>query len=363
MRPADIALVTQSTGAFDRIARWLSRGFNDLGARLDLVTIDGPSGMEHDGTTRWIGLGHTRAVRSTGAIASYFRSNRPTLALSSPEFVSPYVLFAGRRAQVPVIPWEASFVNFGMSELAPRKRLLPTLQKRTYRNAPAVAAVSSDLLDHLGAFLGTSPPLELVENPVDVDEIRSLGARKESKTAAVRLVACGRISVHKGYDVLIEALAEAGDRLGDWELLVLGTGPGRRALREQIVAVGLKDRVQIRGEVQDPYPAIASADLFVHPARREGFGLAIAEAMALGVPVISTTCPGGPRRLLRGGGAGALVPPDDAGALSAAILDAIRSPTSLAPLVERAAMVVEEYSPKACAERMLELADRYGRPS
>lgn len=363
MKRPEIALVTQSTGAFDRIARWLSRGFNDLGARLDLVSIDGPPGIEHDGTTRWIGLGHARAVRSTGAIASYLRSNRPILALSSPEFISPYVLFAGRRANVPVVPWEASFVNFGMSELSPRKRLLPTLQKRTYRKAPAIAAVSSDLLDHLGDFLGDHPPLELLENPVDVEEIRSLGPGKEAKTAAVRLAACGRISVHKGYDVLIEALAEVGDRMGDWELILLGTGPGRRALREQIVTAGLKDRVQIRGEVEDPYPAIASADLFVHPARREGFGLAIAEAMALGVPVISTTCPGGPRRLLRGGGAGVLVPPDDVKALGDAIVDAVRSPAALAPLVERAAMVVEEYSPKACAKRMLELADLYGSPS
>ena len=269
MRPANIAVVTQSTGAFDRIARWLSRGFNDLGARLDLVMIDGAPGMEHDGTTRRIGLGHARAVHSTGAIASYFRSERPSLALSSPEFVSPYVLFAGRRADLPVVPWEASFVNFGMSELAPRKRLLPILQKRTYRNAPAVAAVSSDLLDHLGAFLTNPPPLELVENPVDVDEIRALGAQKESKTAAVRLVTCGRISVHKGYDVLVEALAEVSDRLGDWELIVIGTGPGRRSLREQIVAAGLGDRIQIRGEVENPYPVVASADLFVHPARRE----------------------------------------------------------------------------------------------
>lgn len=361
MSPADIALVTQSTGAFDRIARWLSRGFNDLGARFDLVTIDGPPGMEREGTTTRIGLGYPRAVRSTGAIASYFRTHRPALALSSPEFVSPYVLFAGRRAGVPVVPWEASFVNFGMSELAPRKRLLPILQKSTYRRAPAIAAVSGDLLDHLAGFLGDPPPLELLENPVDVEEIRRLGAPKEDKTAALRLVACGRISVHKGFDVLIEALAGTGDRLGDWELIVLGTGPGRRALREQVVVSGLTDRIQIRGEVENPYPAIASADLFVHPARREGFGLVIAEAMALGVPVIATTCPGGPRRLLRGGGAGVLVAPDDPAALTAAISDAARSPGSLVSLVERAAMVVEEYSPKAVAKRMLELADRYGR--
>lgn len=141
----------------------------------------------------------------------------------------------------------------------------------------------------------------------------------------MQLLAVGAVSPRKGYDVLIEALAVL--RSLDWRLTIAGATDRDpetvRALRQQIAAAGLSERVTIAGTV---VPATLdrfyeSADLFVMPSRYEGYGMVLAEAMARGLAIICTT--GGAAAQTVPDAAAIKVPPEDAVALARAIANVL----------------------------------------
>jgi glycosyltransferase involved in cell wall biosynthesis len=96
----------------------------------------------------------------------------------------------------------------------------------------------------------------------------------------------------KGHAHLVDAVALLEKEMPHIGLLILGNGRERDALEARVRATGLEGRVKILTAVPDVTPALAAADIFVHPAtHREGFGLSLAEAMIAGKPVIVTDIP------------------------------------------------------------------------
>lgn len=121
----------------------------------------------------------------------------------------------------------------------------------------------------------------------------------------------------KGHGTLLRALALLRDRGIDVGLLVVGDGPERAALEREIAQLGLEDRVHLAGQVADVRPQLAAMRLFVLASLAETFSNAALEAMASGVPVVSTRIGGMPEMLRHGGGV--LIPPEDPAALAACI--------------------------------------------
>jgi glycosyltransferase involved in cell wall biosynthesis len=346
----------RSGGAFGRIPTWIGQGFKEIGGRFDAVFLDGPPGIETDGGVRTIKLGSRRAARSISAWAKYLSDERPDLAIASPESLAPYAVLAGRRAKARVVPWETSFVTFGLKDFPLVRRLtLPTMQRLTYRFAPWVAAVSTDVAAELNERLsgGRSPErYRLLPNPFVAEPL--LGPHPPSAEGRFRLCAVGRLTVHKGYDVLIEAVRRMVEESRDVELLVVGDGPRRSDLERQASSLG--GRVKFLGEIRRPGRTLLGSDVFVHPARREGFGIAILEAMAAGLPVVATSCPGGPKDLLDGGRFGVLVPPDDVSALTAALSNLQEDAEMRARLIEVGRTRLEAYLPSSIATLLTEMA-------
>lgn len=139
--------------------------------------------------------------------------------------------------------------------------------------------------------------------------------------AGLRLLAVGRLSYYKGFDVLIDALARTPRAV----LLLIGSGESERALRQRANALGVTDRIAFAGEVDDNTlaGAYAGADALVLPSldRSEAFGLVLLEAMRAGLPVIASAIAGsGVGHVVVDGETGLLVPAGDAGALAAAIV-------------------------------------------
>lgn len=132
------------------------------------------------------------------------------------------------------------------------------------------------------------------------------------------LLGVGAVVPRKGYDVLVEALSGLTDL--PWRLVI--AGDRRRspatvaALEDEIVRLSLADRVTLAGAVsaEDLAVLYTTADLFVLPSRFEGYGMAYAEAIAHGLPVVGTTAGAIPETVPAE--AGVLVPPDDAAALT-----------------------------------------------
>ena len=139
-----------------------------------------------------------------------------------------------------------------------------------------------------------------------------------------RLLCVGALAPHKGQDVLVHALSGI-DADVEWTCTFVGSLDTDRgfaaALRARVESVGLADRIRFTGvltggQLLDVY---AAADLLVAPSRAESFGMAVADAVARGIPVFASRT-GGLPEAIGGSGAGVLVPPDDPSALRAALL-------------------------------------------
>lgn len=157
-----------------------------------------------------------------------------------------------------------------------------------------------------------------------------------SRGGPVQLLVVAALVPRKGHDILLRALAAVPER--DWRLTCVGSlerDPATVArVRARIRADALDDRVSLAGETDGTGVAAHydAADLFVLPTRYEGYGMAVAEALARGIPVIGT--PTGGIADLVGGGAGVLVPVGDVDALTAALSEVLRDK----PMRERLAV-------------------------
>jgi glycosyltransferase involved in cell wall biosynthesis len=163
------------------------------------------------------------------------------------------------------------------------------------------------------------------------------------------LLSTSRLVAQKGIDVAIRALPELpADRV----LVVLGEGPDRPALEALARRLGVAGRVFLPGRVPDVSAWLRRAEVYVHPARWEGFGLGVLEAMLAGLPVVASNVSSLPELVLDGE-TGVLVPPDDPGALAAALRSA--TPRLGAAGRERARA---EFSVARMADRTVELYER-----
>lgn len=129
--------------------------------------------------------------------------------------------------------------------------------------------------------------------------------------AAVRapvVLAVGRLADVKRHDLLLDAWAAIADRFPDWRLEIFGEGPRREALEARIARLGIGKSARLMGHVPDIREKHLTASVLAHPAEFEGFGLAPAEALAAGLPVVGFADCSGVNQLVRDEVNGILVP-------------------------------------------------------
>jgi glycosyltransferase involved in cell wall biosynthesis len=189
---------------------------------------------------------------------------------------------------------------------------------------PAKVEVVHYGLDGLPRPWGEDPPVELPDD--------------------ARVVLCvARLARQKGVDVAVQALGRVRQVEPRAVLVVLGEGPERPALGG--------DGVFLPGRVGDVAAWYRRAELLVHPARWEGFGLALLEAMLAAKPVVATRVSSAPE-IVADGETGLLVPPDDAGALAEAVLALLADPARATAMGEAGlARARSEFSVARMAER------------
>ena len=179
-----------------------------------------------------------------------------------------------------------------------RRRRLARL-KATYdgQNVIAISAgVGRDVVETVGA---RPARLEVIHNPFDVEEIRSLADEPCRLAGEDFLLSVGRFSRQKRYDRLLGAYARSGYT---GRLVIAGTGTGEqvRAVAERARELRIADRVDLVGFKENPYPIMKHARALVLSSDFEGFGNVLVEALVCGTPAVSTRCPHGPEEILTG---------------------------------------------------------------
>lgn len=167
------------------------------------------------------------------------------------------------------------------------------------------------------------------------------------------LLAISRLEPQKGIDVAVRALPKVLATHPDAHLVVLGEGPQRAELEQ--LATSLAVPVHLPGRVPDVAAWLRRADLLVHPARWEGFGLALLEAMLASLPIVATRVSSIPE-IVVDGETGVLVPPDDPAALAAAITRTLASPGDVGARGRTRAQ--DEFSVARMADRTLAVYEK-----
>ncbi|MDA0798811.1 MAG: glycosyltransferase [Chloroflexi bacterium] len=286
------------------------------------------------------------AQRMRGALfglAREIRRQSPEILFSTMQGPSVMLWLARAlaRSKAPLVLRESN--NWTARGVSPRS-IGQRVVGFAYRSADRVVCLSEGVnQDTLRRYGNVAT--QTIYNPVDVlgiarqasDRMGTVpGWKPKADRDTIQLLAVGRLTRQKGFDLLIDAAANITDL--PWHLTILGEGSDRGKLLEQIRFRGLQDRISLPGFVPNPYPWFAEADLLVLSSRWEGFGHVIVEAMATGTPVLSTRCPSGPDEIIQDGATGVLCDPDSADALATAL----RALISDEPLRQQLASAAQE---------------------
>jgi glycosyltransferase involved in cell wall biosynthesis len=215
---------------------------------------------------------------------------------------------------------------------AVRRGLSRAADAATFARVDSLAAVSEHVREKFRARFGLARRrTRVISNGVDVRRFRPPPGLRAASAAPV-LASVAHLVPYKNLDVLLRAFARLSC---DARLQIVGDGPAAPDLERLARELGVAGRVELLGLRDDVPELLRRADAYVHPTRYEGFGNAIAEAMASGLAVVATRA-GGIPELVEPGVSGILVPPGDEAALAAALERVVRDPELRARLGARA---------------------------
>ncbi len=293
-----------------------------------------------------------RGPSSYGHLLSSAVSQMSRIELVHGHYLGPAAALAvavGRARGVPVV-----LTAHGSDVAAARRRVVRFGLGRLVRRARAIHFVSRDLEARAAAFV----PRELrrLVHPIGIQVARfARGARGERRPGPARLLFVGRLSPEKGWR---DAVAAAGHLArGGRELeLIMCTAGDPAEMERALAEEGLADRTRRLGVVApERLPAVyAEADVVMVPSLREGFGHVGLEAMAAGVPVVSTGA-GGLSEYMRDGENALLVPVSEPPALAAAVARLLDAPELAARLSEAGRLTAPRYDVQRCAEAVFGL--------
>lgn len=343
-----------SNGGAERVVATMANAWVARGWEITLLTFDDgsePSFYPLDARVdhRPLGIassssGAVQAIRRNvdriRSVRNAITSSRPDVVISFLDMVNVRVLLATRGLDLPTIVMEQT--DPGQKQIG---WAWNTLRRLLYPRAQRLVVLSATSRSFFGPAIQKRSVI--IPNPIAIEP--PTWDENSNPKAGRTVVAMGRFAPEKGFDLLLEAFARIADDHPTWRLVIWGDGPLRpqlEALRDQR---GLSERVSMPGRTTEPFVALRKADLFVMSSRREGFPLALGEAMACGLPAVSFDCPSGPRELIRHEIDGLLVPDGDVPALADALDRVMTNDAERQRLAARAVDVNERFG----AERVL----------
>lgn len=335
MSNARIALFVPSLngGGAERVMVLLANGIAERGLPVDLVTLcsEGTYRNEVSPDVNVVNLSARRMLLSIFPLLKYLRKSRPFALISALDYANIIAVCAQKLSLVAtrVVVTEHSTLSISCAN-ADRGlgRLVPFLVRHFYKRAHGILAVSSGVADDLARVLDIDrEAIRVAYNPVVTEKMitRSYETIDHPWLADGQqpfILAAGRLTGAKDFPTLIRAFKKLRDT-DDVRLVILGEGSQREQLEKLVAELELEGTVLLPGFSDNPYAWMRRSALFVLSSAWEGFGNVLVEAMACGVPVVSTNCPSGPAEILENGKWGRLVPVGDADALAKAMHDSL----------------------------------------
>jgi glycosyltransferase involved in cell wall biosynthesis len=329
-----------------KIAVRLANGFVARGTRTDLLISSARIRVAEpiDPAVEVIDLGRMGVLTRVARMALYLRRRRPTAILTHRIRENVLTLKAARLSgrHTPVFvtvhgPLSVKLNHLRMPRRAGRWRQV----RHWYPRNRGVVAISEQTAADMRDILGPSAPIVTIPNPIVAPEVRERAERPIehpwllSKVGPV-IVSAGRLELEKDFSGLLKAMAllRAGH---DCRLIIIGEGRLRPELEAERAELGLDEVVDLPGWAENPYPYLKAADLVVLSSFWDALPTVLIEALALGTPVVSTSCGEGPGEILQDGRLGRLVPPRDPRALAEAIAATLADPLPAATLRDGAA--------------------------
>lgn len=286
----------------------------------------------------------TRIVR----LKRIIRNELPDMALSF--LANNYLIISTifpKRLNLKLIIAEHNTISYTL-RFSKFRIVKKIISKILYRKADTIVAVSKGVKEDLIKTLKLSQEkVKVIYNPLDIDKIKEMAKEEINHPWLVNkeypvIINVGRLIYQKGQDILLKAFKIVNEKI-ESRLIILGKGQLLNELKNLTKQLNIEDKVDFVGFQKNPFSFISKADVFVLSSRWEGFGNVLIEAMACGVPVISTDCPSGPNEIIENGKNGILVKVDDVYGLAEAILSILENKNFSDALSKNALKSVEKF--------------------
>lgn len=207
------------------------------------------------------------------------------------DLITVYVLYCMKAKRK--IQW----IHFDVKKIYFNKEMYRRLFRKFHRICVVSGEARKNLLEVIPEI---APKTKVVRNRISMEECRrmaALGEGFQDGCEGLRIVTLGRLSAEKGQDIIPYAARILADRGLIFRWYLIGDGKLRKTIEEAAGELGVTDLLSFCGTQINPYPFLQQADIFVQTSVHEGFGIAIAEAKAFNLPVISTDCTGAHEQL------------------------------------------------------------------
>ena len=232
-------------------------------------------------------------------LKAYCRENNIQLVISflnRPNFAACLAKRFGLKAKVLIS--ERTFTPNYYIGNSLNGKIAKLLISRLYPLADAILPNSHGTRDALRNHYKVENNYIVIKNMVDLDDLRRQQQEEveDARFDKFTFVHLGSFSYMKGHRLLIEAFAEL--KADDAQLLLIGKGNLLEEIKQRVASLGIEDKVLFLGHQSNPFKYLSRSDCFVLASDFEGFPNVLIEAMACGLPIISTDCQTGPRELL-----------------------------------------------------------------
>lgn len=323
-------------GGVERVTLNLLQGLSRLDVKVDLLMVIAKRGQPPSipwPNIRVIDLKVKHSQMAIPALIRYLRSERPDVLMVAKDRAVRATIIAHWLARVNtrlVGQLHMNMTGFLKSKprlqrwlrAAPMRWLFPYLDR--------IICVSEGVVEDTLAITGMPPDCVVaIRNPVITPELAEQAREPVDhpwfNEDIPIILGAGRLTPEKDFPTLIRAFGRVRQERA-CRLMILGEGPLQPELESLIAEFGLSASVSLPGFCANPFAYMKRASLFVMSSAWEGSGNVLVEALALGIPSVSTDCPYGPRETLADGKYGPLVPVGDHEALARAMLQTMNNP-------------------------------------